>query len=259
MNSDFNENEKKSTHQKIDFGFQDIPKEEKTAKVAEIFSSVAPYYNLMNDAMSLGMHRLWKRFALAKTGLKPGQHALDVAAGTGDLTRGLLKQVGDNGLVIASDINPNMLAHAKTKLCDEGFLKTIRFVEADAEKLPFDENTFHVATMGFGLRNVTDKKAALASLFRVLKPGGKLLILEFSNCTHPILSKFYDFYSFHCIPKLGALIANDAPSYQYLVESIRRHPNQETLKQWMEEAGFKQVNYFNLSGGIVALHVGYKY
>lgn len=257
MNPDSQKPATPETH--TDFGFEEIPKTEKASRVARVFSSVAPHYNVMNDAMSFGLHRLWKRFTLSQTGLKPGQHALDVAAGTGDLTLGLLKQVGDTGTVIASDINPDMLAQARTRLCDAGYLKNIRFVEANAETLPFPAYSFHTATMGFGLRNVTDKKAALHSLFQVLKPAGKVLILEFSTCQSGWLSKLYDFYSFHCIPKLGHLIANDADSYQYLVESIRRHPDQETLKQWMEEAGFKRVRYFNLSGGIVALHVGYKY
>jgi len=246
---------KKTTH----FGYREIPSEEKAPLVAEVFSSVAPKYDLMNDLMSFGLHRTWKRFTLSQTDLRPGQCVLDVASGTGDLAKGLAKQVGKHGKVIMTDINEAMLSIGRDRLTDQGILGNVECVQADAENLPFADHYFDCVTMAFGLRNVTNKAAALNSLFRVLKPGGKLLILEFSHPQTPVINKLYDFYSFNIIPKLGEWVAQDHSSYQYLVESIRMHPNQETLKAMMLESGFEEVTYYNLSGGIVALHKGYKY
>ncbi len=246
---------KHTTH----FGFQEIPIAEKTRRVGEVFSSVADRYDLMNDLMSFGIHRLWKRFALSQTGLKTGQTALDVAGGTGDLTRGLAKQVGETGHVVLADINAAMLEHGRRRLVDAGIAGNVEYIQADAEHLPFPDQYFDCIIIGFGLRNVTDKDAALASMYRVLKSGGRLLILEFSKATAPGLKPIYDFYSFKVLPQLGKMVANDKASYQYLAESIRVHPDQETLKQMMETAGFERCGYFNLSGGIVALHRGYRF
>ena len=223
-----------------------------------VFASVAAKYDVMNDLMSLGVHRLWKRFALSLTGLKAGQQALDVAGGTGDLSIGMLKQVGKTGRVVLSDINANMLQVGRDRLLDLGLTGNIECLVADAEKLPFDDNSFDCVTIGFGLRNVTDKDAALRSMYRVLKPGGQLLVLEFSTPVAPGLKPLYDAYSFNVLPRLGEVIAKDAASYRYLAESIRMHPNQETLLGMLQAAGFAQARYHNLSGGIVALHRGYK-
>lgn len=250
-----NESDHNTTH----FGFKNVDKNDKSSLVAEVFQSVAPKYDLMNDVMSLGLHRLWKRFTIQQAAIKPGQRILDVAAGTGDLAKAFAKLTGPTGQVVMTDINEAMLAAGRDRLMDEGIIGNIEFALADAECLPFPENHFDRVTIAFGLRNVTNKAAALKSMFNVLKPGGKLLILEFSKPQMPLLNKFYDFYSFNIIPKVGGLIANDSASYQYLVESIRMHPDQETMKSMMVEAGFADVDYFNLSGGIVALHEGYKY
>lgn len=246
---------KKTTH----FGYRNVEAEEKAALVAEVFRSVAPKYDLMNDLMSFGLHRLWKRFTINQAAPRAGQRILDVAAGTGDLTKAFAKKVGKTGKVIMTDINDAMLAVGRDRLVDAGILGNVECVQADAENLPFADNDFDCVTIAFGLRNVTDKAAALRSMYRVLKPGGKLLILEFSKPPSALLSKAYDFYSFNIIPKMGELVTNDKDSYQYLVESIRMHPNQETLKEMMEIAGFENVEYFNLTGGVVALHKGYKY
>jgi demethylmenaquinone methyltransferase / 2-methoxy-6-polyprenyl-1,4-benzoquinol methylase len=243
---------------KADFGFEEVPFTEKAARVSAVFASVAGKYDLMNDLMSLGAHRLWKRFALSLTGLRPGQHALDVAGGTGDLAIGLASQVGKQGRVVLSDINPRMLEIGRDRLLDAGLAAGIECVIADAEHLPFEESAFDCVTIGFGLRNVTDKAAALASMHRVLKPGGQLLVLEFSTPTAPGLKPLYDAYSFNVLPLLGRVVAADAASYRYLAESIRKHPDQETLLGMMKAAGFSQCRYHNLSGGIVALHRGYK-
>jgi demethylmenaquinone methyltransferase/2-methoxy-6-polyprenyl-1,4-benzoquinol methylase len=241
-----------------DFGFQSVPRPEKARRVRGVFDSVAGRYDLMNDLMSAGVHRLWKRFALGLTQLRPGQQALDVAGGTGDLTAGMARQVGPDGLVLLTDINAAMLSQGRDRLIDEGLVGNVRCLQANAEKLPFANDSFHCVTIGFGLRNVTDKAAALRSMQRVLKPGGQLLVLEFSKPVAAI-RPLYDAYSFHILPRLGQWVAQDEASYRYLAESIRMHPDQETLKALMQEAGLEDCRYHNLSGGIVAVHRGYKY
>ncbi|HTV79784.1 MAG TPA: bifunctional demethylmenaquinone methyltransferase/2-methoxy-6-polyprenyl-1,4-benzoquinol methylase UbiE [Steroidobacteraceae bacterium] len=241
-----------------DFGFQSVPKAQKAQRVRGVFDSVAARYDLMNDLMSGGAHRLWKRFTLELTALRPGQQALDVAGGTGDLSAGLARQVGAGGLVILTDINAAMLARGRDRLIDEGLVANVRCLQANAERLPFADDSFHCVTIGFGLRNVTDKAAALRSMRRVLKPGGQLLVLEFSRPA-AALRPFYDAYSFHILPRLGRLVAQDEASYRYLAESIRMHPDQETLQGMMQEAGLEDCRFHNLSGGIVAVHLGRKY
>jgi len=242
----------------IDFGFERVGVAEKAARVRRVFESVADNYDLMNDLMSLGVHRLWKRFTLGQTGLKPGQEALDVAGGSGDLALGMARQVGETGRVLLTDINPAMLEHGRAKLIDAGLSSNVEYALADAEQLPFESGRFHCVTIGFGLRNVTHKQKALESMFRVLKPGGRLLVLEFSHPTAPGLKPLYDSYSFRVLPLLGKYVAKDEASYRYLAESIRMHPDQETLKGMMQGAGFQRCDYFNLSGGIVAVHRGFK-
>ncbi|MGR6832751.1 bifunctional demethylmenaquinone methyltransferase/2-methoxy-6-polyprenyl-1,4-benzoquinol methylase UbiE [Aliivibrio wodanis] len=241
------------------FGFTTVAKDEKVAKVAEVFHSVAAKYDIMNDLMSGGVHRVWKRFTIDCSGVRPGHKVLDLAGGTGDLTAKFSRIVGETGQVILADINNSMLNVGRDKLRDMGIVGNVNYVQANAEELPFPDDFFDCITISFGLRNVTDKDKALRSMFRVLKPGGRLLVLEFSKPIIEPLSKIYDAYSFHLLPKMGELIANDAESYRYLAESIRMHPDQETLKSMMEEAGFEQANYYNLTGGIVALHRGYKF
>ena len=241
-----------------DFGYERVPWGEKKSRVRGVFDSVAPRYDLMNDVMSGGLHRLWKRFTLAKTGLRPGQQALDVAAGSGDLALGLARQVGKTGRVVVTDINAAMLAEGRDRLLNAGLVGNVEYVLADAENLPFPDATFHCVTIGFGLRNVTDKDAALRSLYRVLKPGGRLLVLEFSQPRLGTLAPLYDAYSFQVLPRLGQLLAGDAESYRYLAESIRKHPDQETLKTMMQNAGFERCEYFNLTAGIVAVHQGFR-
>lgn len=243
---------------KVDFGYQEVPLAEKAKRVRAVFESVAGKYDLMNDLMSGGMHRLWKQFTLSQTGLRPGQSALDVAGGTGDLAAGMSKQVGPTGKVVLSDINAAMLAQGRDSLLDRGIVKGVEFALANAESLPFADESFDCVTIGFGLRNVTDKPAAIASMFRVLKPGGQLLILEFSHPTAPGLKPVYDAYSFSVLPWLGKVVAGDEASYRYLAESIRRFPDQETLLAMLRTAGFEQARFHNLTGGIVALHRGYK-
>ena len=243
----------------VDFGYEKVSPEEKTARVRGVFDSVADNYDLMNDLMSGGLHRLWKRFALAQTGLRPGQCALDVASGTGDLGAGLARQVGKQGLAVLTDINREMLSRGRDRLIDRGLAANVRFVIANAEALPFPDRSFDCVTIGFGLRNVTDKPAALAAMRRVLKPGGRLLVLEFSKPTLEILKPAYDAYSFNVLPRLGGVIAGDAASYRYLAESIRMHPDQGTLAGMMREAGFDDARWHNLAGGVVALHVGVVY
>ncbi len=242
----------------VDFGFENVPWADKANRVRSVFASVAGKYDVMNDLMSFGVHRLWKHFALSLTGLRPGHKALDVAGGTGDLARGMLRQVGRQGHVVLSDINPAMLALGRDRLLDRGYVGNIECLVADAERLPFADACFDCITIGFGLRNVTDKAAALESMHRVLKPGGQLLVLEFSTPVAPGLKPLYDAYSFNVLPLLGRFVAQDAASYRYLAESIRMHPNQDTLLEMLDSAGFAQTRYHNLSGGIVALHRGYK-
>lgn len=241
------------------FGFKKIPTAEKVERVADVFHSVANKYDLMNDLMSFGLHRVWKQFTLAQSGVRSGNTVLDIAGGTGDVAKELAKKVGKQGLVVLADINEKMLVRGRERLTDKGIVGQVAFVQADAEQLPFPDDYFDCITIAFGLRNVTDKAAALTSMHRVLKPGGKCLVLEFSKPILASLSKLYDQYSFKVIPALGEWICNDRESYQYLVESIRMHPDQETLKQMMQQSGFEDVNYFNLTGGIVALHKGFKY
>ena len=241
-----------------DFGFEKVPWAEKAGRVRAVFSSVAGKYDVMNDLMSFGVHRLWKQFVLSLTGLKAGQSALDVAGGTGDLTRGLARQVGKTGRVVLSDINRGMLEAGRDRLLDLGYAGNVQCLVADAERLPFAAASFDCVTIGFGLRNVTDKAAALASMYRVLKPGGQLLVLEFSKPVAPGLKPVYDAYSFDLLPLMGRLVAKDEASYRYLAESIRMHPDQDTLLDMLKAAGFAEARYHNLTGGIVAVHRGYK-
>jgi len=241
-----------------DFGYERVPIGEKKARVRGVFDSVAPRYDLMNDVMSLGLHRYWKRFTISQTGLRTGQQALDVAAGSGDLALGLARRVGRTGRVLVTDINRRMLELGRDRLLDEGIAGNVAYVQADAEALPFADRTFHCVTIGFGLRNVTDKDKALAEMYRVLKPGGRLLVLEFSKPLLGPLEPLYDAYSFQVLPRLGRLLARDAASYRYLAESIRRHPDQQTLMRMMERRGFERCRCHNLTTGIVALHVGYR-
>lgn len=245
---------KKTTH----FGYQEVPYEEKVRKVAGVFHSVAGKYDLMNDLMSMGVHRLWKRYTLDMSGVRRGDHVLDLAGGTGDLAEKFSRMVGPDGSVTLADINESMLRMGRDRLINDGIVGNLRYVQANAECLPFPDNHFDAITIAFGLRNVTDKEAALSSMLRVLKPGKPLLVLEFSRPVIKPLNPIYDAYSFKVLPLLGKLFANDPDSYRYLAESIRKHPDQETLKGMMEEAGFERCEYYNLSGGIVALHRGYK-
>lgn len=240
------------------FGYKTVNKAEKQARVADVFTSVAKKYDIMNDLMSFGIHRLWKRYAISLSGVRAGQHVLDIAGGTGDLAKVFSREVGRNGHVVLSDINAAMLEVGRERLINAG-CNNVDFVLANAETLaPFDDESFDLITISFGLRNVTDKDAALKSMYRVLKPGGRLLILEFSKPVFEPLSKAYDLYSFTALPIMGKLIANDSESYQYLAESIRMHPNQQTLKQMMQQAGFENCDYHNLTAGIVAVHRGFK-
>jgi demethylmenaquinone methyltransferase / 2-methoxy-6-polyprenyl-1,4-benzoquinol methylase len=242
-----------------DFGFQRVSRQDKGRRVRGVFDSVAGNYDLMNDLMSAGTHRLWKRFTLSLANLRPGQRALDVAGGTGDLAAGLARQVGERGLVVLTDINAAMLGRGRDRLIDAGLAGNVACVQANAERLPFPDAMFDCVTIGFGLRNVTDKAAALSSMHRTLKPGGQLLVLEFSRPSIAALQPLYDAYSFRILPLLGRFVAHDEASYRYLAESIRMHPDQETLLKMMQEAGLEGCRYHNLSGGIVAVHRGYKY
>lgn len=242
-----------------DFGYQRVSPEDKTRRVRGVFDSVSGRYDLMNDLMSAGAHRLWKRFTLALANLRPGQRALDVAGGTGDLAAGLARQVGARGLVVLTDINASMLAIGRDRLIDSGLAANIEYVQANAERLPFPDGCFDCITIGFGLRNVTDKAAALSCMQRALRPGGQLLVLEFSHPTLPALKPLYDAYSFRVLPLLGRLVAHDEASYRYLAESIRMHPDQQALLAMLRAAGLEGCRYHNLSGGIVAVHRGYKY
>ena len=237
------------------FGFETVAEEDKAKKVAGVFTSVASKYDVMNDLMSAGLHRLWKRFAISVSGVHRGQRVLDVAGGSADLSRLFLKQVGETGQVVLTDINNAMLRVGRDRLLDEGIATPT--TQCDAEHLPFPDDYFDCVSIAFGLRNVTHKDAALREMKRVLKPGGRVIVLEFSKVAKP-LEKAYDFYSFKLLPKMGELIAKDADSYRYLAESIRMHPGQEELKQMMVDAGLERVEYFNLTGGVVAVHRGYK-
>jgi demethylmenaquinone methyltransferase/2-methoxy-6-polyprenyl-1,4-benzoquinol methylase len=248
-----------SDPQTTDFGFTEVRREEKAQRVRAVFDSVASRYDVMNDLMSWGSHRLWKRFALSLTGLRTGGRALDVAGGTGDLAEGLAKQVGKSGLVMLTDINAAMLEAGRDRLINAGLVGNVLCAQADAERLPFADESFDCVTIAFGLRNVTDKPRALASMRRVLKSGGQLLVLEFSKPASPALGSAYDAYSFKVLPMLGRVVAGDEDSYRYLAESIRRHPDQETLLAMMRTAGLEDCRYHNLMGGIVAVHRGYRY
>jgi len=240
---------------KTDFGFKEVEASEKAGKVAEVFHSVASRYDLMNDLMSVGLHRAWKMFAIVSANLQPGMRVLDIAGGTGDMARAFAKRVGTSGSVVLTDINASMLNIGRDRLLNQGLM--LPCVQCDAEALPFANNSFDLVCVAFGLRNMTHKELALAQMNRVLKPGGKLLVLEFSKIT-AALKPLYDAYSFKVLPWLGKKVAKDSASYQYLAESIRMHPDQETLKQMMEQAGFSRVGYHNLTAGVAALHMGYK-
>lgn len=242
-----------------DFGFRTVARGEKQAMVADVFHSVAAKYDVMNDLMSFGIHRIWKRFTIDCSGVRRGQRVLDLAGGTGDLAAKFSRMVGEQGQVVLADINDSMLKMGREKLRDRGIVGNVSYLQANAEALPLPDNYFDCITIAFGLRNVTDKDKALRSMFRVLKPGGRLLVLEFSKPLLEPLSKAYDAYSFHVLPKIGELVVKDPHSYRYLAESIRMHPDQETLKGMINAAGFENVTYFNLTGGIVALHRGFKF
>ena len=244
----------KTTH----FGFREVPENDKANLVRSVFDSVAGKYDLMNDLMSLGIHRIWKRIAIQLSNVRYGDNVLDLAGGTGDMTSLFHSRVGEKGHVTLSDINAEMLKRGRDRLLDDGITAGISFAQIDAEQLPFPDNTFDCVCIAFGLRNVTRKDNALKSMHRVLKPGGRLIILEFSEVKGDILKKGYDLYSFKLLPLMGKLVANDSESYRYLAESIRMHPNQETLKTMMGEAGFERCEYFNLTHGVVAVHRGYK-
>ena len=248
-----------TTQDTTHFGYRTVAKEQKAELVAEVFHSVAAKYDIMNDLMSMGVHRVWKRFTIDCSGVRRGQKVLDLGGGTGDLTAKFSRIVGDSGQVILADINNSMLKVGRSKLRDLGVVGNVGYVQANAEELPFPDDFFDCITISFCLRNVTDKDKALRSMYRVLKPGGRLLVLEFSKPILEPLSKVYDAYSFHLLPKMGEIIANDSESYRYLAESIRMHPDQNTLESMMQDAGFEQTNYYNLTGGIVALHRGYKF
>jgi demethylmenaquinone methyltransferase/2-methoxy-6-polyprenyl-1,4-benzoquinol methylase len=241
------------------FGYETVPLEEKASRVRAVFDSVANKYDLMNDLMSFGIHRLWKRQAIELAGVRRGHRVLDLAAGTGDLSARFSGLVGPDGMVVFSDINASMLHQGRLRMLDEGRVGNLRYVQADAQHLPFPDDYFDCVTIGFGLRNVTDKQRALDAIYRTVKPGGRLLILEFSKPTNKPMEALYDAYSFSLLPKIGRLVTNDEDSYRYLAESIRMHPDQETLKQMMEDAGFERCDYFNFTAGVVALHRGYKF
>jgi demethylmenaquinone methyltransferase / 2-methoxy-6-polyprenyl-1,4-benzoquinol methylase len=241
------------------FGFKEVPKQQKAALVRNVFDSVANQYDLMNDLMSFGVHRIWKRIATHLANIREGNHVLDLAGGTGDLTALLERRVGKSGQVVLADINAEMLRIGRDRLLNQGLTGNIDYAQVNAERLPFADNVFDCVTIGFGLRNVTDKDAALRSIHRVLKPGGALIVLEFSHPTDAVTEKVYDFYSFNILPKIGALIAKDEDSYRYLAESIRMHPKQQELLSMMENAGFERCEYFNLTQGIVAVHRAYKF
>jgi len=252
---DDRQHDKSTTH----FGYEQVRSEDKEDRVAGVFHSVADSYDVMNDLMSFGVHRLWKRYTIEMSGVRAGQRVLDIAGGTGDLAAKFSALVGDDGEVVLADINDSMLKVGRERLVDRGVLKNVDYVQANAEHLPFPDNYFDCITIAFGLRNVTDKDAALRSMQRVLKPGGRVLVLEFSKPVVPGLAPIYDIYSFKLLPLIGKFVARDDASYRYLAESIRMHPGQEELRDMMTSAGLERCEYFNLSGGIVALHRGYKF
>lgn len=241
------------------FGFKQVPVGEKADRVREVFDSVAGKYDIMNDLMSMGIHRVWKQYTIDLAAPRPGEKALDLAAGTGDLSIAMSRLVKDQGRVVMSDINAEMLGQGKQRLRNKGIVGNVEFKQIDAQEIPFEDNTFDIVTIAFGLRNVTDKDKALREMHRVLRPGGRLLVLEFSKPTVPGLGPIYDQYSFKLLPFMGRIVANDEESYRYLAESIRMHPDQDTLKGMIEDAGFGRVQYYNMTGGIVALHRGYKF
>ena len=247
-----------STNNTTHFGFKQVAAEEKVNLVRGVFDSVAAQYDIMNDLMSLGIHRIWKRIAVQLSNVRKGEQVLDLAGGTGDLTTLFEQRVGKDGQVVLADINSEMLRKGRNRLIDRGLVGNIRYAQVNAECLPFEDNTFDCVCIGFGLRNVTDKDAALRSMYRVLKPGGRLIVLEFSHPTDKITEKVYDFYSFKLLPKIGKIVAKDEESYRYLAESIRMHPKQDELKAMMENAGFERCEFFNMTQGIVAVHRGYK-
>ena len=246
--------DKRTTH----FGYREVEEDAKAGLVANVFHSVAGRYDLMNDLMSGGIHRIWKRFTIELSAVRTGQSVLDIAGGTGDLAAKFADIVGPTGRVVLADINESMLNVGRDKLLDHGYQGNLEFVQADAQYLPFPDESFDCVSIAFGLRNVTDKDLALRSMLRVLKPGGRLLVLEFSKPANPLLEKAYDSYSFRVLPFMGKLVAGDSDSYQYLAESIRMHPDQETLLGMLEDAGFVNCEYHNLTGGVVALHRGFK-
>ncbi len=239
------------------FGFRDVPLAEKAKLVGEVFTSVASKYDVMNDLMSMGVHRLWKRHFVATSNVHAGDRVLDLAGGTGDVAALLSARVGERGSVVVGDINASMLTVGRGRLLDRGLVRGIDYAQLDAESLPFGDGVFNAVTIAFGLRNVTDQPAALREMKRVLAPGGRALILEFSQVTEPLLKRAYDLYSFQVLPRIGEVVAKDADSYRYLAESIRRHPDQATLDSMMIDAGFLRVSHRNLAGGIVAIHSGY--
>ncbi len=241
-----------------DFGFEKVPLRDKTRRVSSVFSSVAESYDLMNDLMSFGVHRLWKRFVVNLAGVRAGQQVLDLAGGTGDLARQFVHNVGDSGSVTLADLNADMLDVGRRRLIDSGVLKGVAYVQSNAESLPFADNQFHLVSMAFGLRNVTVKERALESMLRVLRPGGQVLILEFSTLRVPLLDPLYRAYIINVLPRMGRIVAGDSDSYRYLAESIRLHASQEELLEMMKTAGFERCSYHNLSGGVAAVHRGYK-
>ncbi len=247
-----------STHKTTHFGYETVDVEEKAARVRGVFDSVASRYDIMNDLMSFGVHRLWKHIAIDLAAVRNGQQVLDLASGTGDLATRYAALVGPQGRVVMSDINAAMLEEGRKRMIDSGHVGNVEYMQIDAEKIPFDDNSFHCVSIAFGLRNVTDKDQALREMLRVLKPGGRVLVLEFSHPGSKPLSKLYDLFSFKALPLIGKLVTNDADSYRYLAESIRMHPDQESLLQMMQDAGFERCDYHNLTGGIVAIHRGFK-
>ncbi|MEQ1738977.1 MAG: bifunctional demethylmenaquinone methyltransferase/2-methoxy-6-polyprenyl-1,4-benzoquinol methylase UbiE [Methyloglobulus sp.] len=250
--------ENSRTENTTHFGFKRVAAEEKASMVRGVFDSVAEHYDIMNDLMSMGVHRIWKRIAVQLSNVRKGEHVLDLAGGTGDLTTLFEKRVGAEGNVVLADINAQMLRTGRNRLIDRGLIGNVQYTQVNAECLPFADDSFDCVCIAFGLRNVTDKDAALRSMYRVLKPGGRAIVLEFSHPIDPITEKVYDFYSFNLLPKIGKWVAKDEESYRYLAESIRMHPKQDELKAMMETAGFERCEYFNMTQGIVAVHRGYK-